>query len=79
MKIKLNWFDRTEFNCGAIQFPENTEELFSVMKSRHFNIFETIFQANIRKVAENIPQVAFEFWTEKKIKKQKEIGKFLFQ
>ena len=27
-----NWFDRTEFNCGAIQFPEATDELFSGTK-----------------------------------------------
>ena len=20
-----NWFDRTEFNCGAVQFPHSTE------------------------------------------------------
>ena len=58
-----NWFDRTILNCGAIQFPDTTEEEFSVTKSRHINIFESIIQANIRKEAENIPQVACEFWT----------------
>ena len=44
-----NWFDRTEFNCGTIQFPQTTEKLFLVAKSRHLNFYESIIQANIRK------------------------------
>ena len=75
-----NWFHRTEFSCGAIQFPNTTEELFAVTKTRHLNFFESLIQANIRKEAENIPSAAFEFWTDKKIKKlfDEEINKFLF-
>ena len=44
------------------------------------NFFESIIQANIQKEAENIPSGAFEFWTDKKIKKlfDEEINKFLY-
>ena len=33
IKLKGNWFGRTEFNCGAIQFPQTTEELFLLQKA----------------------------------------------
>ena len=74
-----NWFHRTEFNCGAIQFPNTMEELFAVTKTRHLHFFESLIQANIRKEAEHIPSAAFEFWTDKNIKKlfDEEINKFL--
>ena len=49
-----NWFNSTEFNYGAIQFPETTEELFLVTKSRHLNFFESL-------------KLTFEFWTDTKI------------
>ena len=67
-------------NCGAIHLPSSTEELFAITKVRHFNFFESIIQANVRKVEENIPPVAFEFWTDKKIKNllEEEIKKFLW-
>ena len=70
-----NWFERTEVNCGAINLPRTSTELYAVMKSRHLNFFESIIQANIRKEAESIPLIAFEFWAEKEIKKffEKEI------
>ena len=55
----LSWFDRNEFNCGAIHLPQSTEDLFAFMKIRHKNFFESMIQANIRKEAENIPMVAF--------------------
>ena len=50
------------------------------MKERHLNFFESIIQANIRKEAESIPLVAFEFWSEKEIKKafEEELQKFLY-
>ena len=56
-----NWFERTEANCGAIKLPQNSNELYEVMKERHLNFFESIIQANIRKEAESIPFAAFEF------------------
>ena len=40
-----------------------------VTKSRLLNFLESLIQANIRKEAENIPSTAFEFWTDKMIKK----------
>ena len=48
-----------------------------MMKTRHLNFFESIIQANIRKEAESIPLIAFEFWAEKEIKKafEKELKK----
>jgi len=64
-----NWFERTEVNCGAINLPRTSTELYEVMKTRHLNIFESIIQANIRKEAESIPIIAFEFWAKKEIKK----------
>ena len=50
------------------------------MKVRHLNFFDSIIQANIRKEAESIPLVAFEFWSEKEIKKafEEELEKFLY-
>ena len=59
-----NWFDRTDLNCGAIQFPQTTEQLFSVTKSKHFNIFESIIQANIRKAVEIYLQLPMNFGQE---------------
>ena len=59
--VNGNWFHRTILNCGALQFPSSTEELFAIAKVRHLNFFESIIQANIRKQAENIPLAAFEF------------------
>ena len=50
------------------------------MKERHLNFFECIIQANIRKEAESIPLVAFEFWSEKEIKKafEEELENFIY-
>jgi len=50
------------------------------MKNRHLNCFESIIQANIRKEAESIHLVAFEFWAEKEVKKafEDELKKFLY-
>ena len=45
--LNENWFHRTELNCGAIQFPKSTEELFVVTKNRHLNFFESLIQASI--------------------------------
>ena len=75
-----NWFERTEENCGAINLPKTSTELYELMKTRHLNFFESIIQANIRKEAEAIPLAAFEFWAEKEIKKafEKELQKFLY-
>ena len=67
--VNGNWFHRTELNCGAIEFPKSTEELFAITKVRHLNFFESIIQANIRKEAENIPLAVFKFWTDKHTKK----------
>ena len=64
-----NRFDRIEFNCGAIQFLQTTDELFLVTKSRHFNFFESIVEANKQQEAESIPLADFELGTEKKVKK----------
>ena len=47
-----NWFERTVTNCGAINLPRTSSELYEVMKSRHLNFFESIIQTNIRKEAE---------------------------
>ena len=55
----LSWFDRNEFTCGAIRLPISTEDLFIFLKDKHFNFFESMIQANIRKEAENIPMIAF--------------------
>ena len=63
----LCWFDRNEFTCGAIRLPISTENLFMFLKDRHLNFFESMIQANIRKEAENIPKIAFQFWSEEKI------------
>ena len=30
-----SWFDRTEYNCGAVQLPQSVE-LFTLMKVKHF-------------------------------------------
>ena len=57
-----NWFERTVTNCGAITLPRTSSELYEVMKSRHLNFFESIIQTNIRKEADSIPLIAFEFW-----------------
>ena len=75
-----NWFERTEANCGAINLPRTSKELYEVMDTRHLNFFESLIQANIRKEAESIPLMAFEFWTEKEVKKafEKELLKFLY-
>ena len=74
-----NWFERTEANCGAINLPRTSKELYEVTNTRHLNFFESLIQANIRKEAESIPLMAFEFWTEKEVKKafEKELLKFL--
>ena len=74
-----NWFERNVANCGAINLPRTSKELYEVMKTRHLNFFESLIQANIRKEAESIPLMAFEFWTEKEVKKafEKELLKFL--
>ena len=50
------------------------------MKTRHLNFFESIIQANIRKEAESITLIAFEFWTEKEVEKafEKAMLKFLY-
>ena len=55
-------------------------ELYAVMKSRHLNFFESIIQANIRKEAESIHLVVFEFWAEKEGKKafEDELKKILY-
>ena len=66
--VHINWFHRTILNCGALQFPSSTKELFAITKVRHLNFFESIIQANVRKEAEDIPLAAFEFWTDKKVK-----------
>ena len=63
----LCWLDRNEFTCGAIRLPISTENLFMFLKDRHLNFFESMIQANIRKEAENIPRIAFQFWSEEKI------------
>ena len=52
----LSWFDRNEFNCGAIHLPQLTEDLFAFMKNRHLNFSESMIQANIRKEAENLSE-----------------------
>ena len=57
-----NWFERTVTKCGAIKFLRTSSELYEVMKSRHLNFFESIIQTNIRKEADSIPLIAFEFW-----------------
>jgi len=76
----LSWFDRNEFNCGAIRLPISTEDLFIFLKDRHLNFFESMIQANIRKEAENIPLIAFQFWSNEKIAEQVETEtlKFLY-
>ena len=66
----LSWFDRNEFNCGAIRLPISTEDLFIFLKDRHLNFFESMIQSNIRKEAEDIPLIAFQFWTNEKISLQ---------
>ena len=78
--VNGNRFHRTILNCGVLQFPSPTEELFAITKVRHLNCFESIIQANVRKEAENIPLAAFEFWTDKTVKKlfEEEINKFLW-
>ena len=50
------------------------------MKDRHLNFFESMIQANIRKEAEDIPLIAFQFWTNEKIAEQleSETLKFLY-
>ena len=53
-----NWFERTEANCGAINLPRTSKELYEVMNTRHLNFFESLIQANIRKEAESIPLMA---------------------
>ena len=75
-----NWFEKTEANCGAINLPRTSVQLYAVMKSRHLNFFESIIQANIRKEAESIHLAAFEFWNEKEVKKafEDELNKFLY-
>ena len=45
----LSWFDRNEFNCGALRLPLSTEDLFIFLEDRHLNFFESMIQANIRK------------------------------
>ena len=55
--------------CHTIQLPETTEELFAVTIHRHLNFFESLIHANVRKEAESIPSIVFEFWTNKKVKK----------
>ena len=42
-----NWFDRTEFDCGAIQCPGTTKELFQLQNA------DT--SISLKKKAENIP------------------------
>jgi len=76
----LSWFDRNEFNCGALRLPISTEDLFIFLKDRHLNFFESMIQANIRKEAEDIPLIAFQFWTNEKIAEQleSETLKFLY-
>ena len=32
-----NWFERNEANCGAINLPRTSKELYEVMKTRHLN------------------------------------------
>ena len=81
LNVNGNWFHRTEFlNCGALQLPTSTEELFEITKVRHFWFFKSIIQANVRKEAEDIPMAAFEFWTDKKVNIlfEEEINKFLW-
>ena len=80
LNINGNWFHRTEFNCGALQLPSSTEELFAITKNRQFWFFKSIIQANVRKEAEDIPLAAFEFWTDKKVNIlfEEEINKFLW-
>ena len=65
----LSWFDRNEFTCGAIRLPISTEDLFIFLKDKHLSLkfFESMIQANIRKEAENIPMIAFQFWSDKNI------------
>ena len=63
----LSWFDRNEFTCGAIRLPISTENLFLLLKDKHLNFFESMIQANIRKEAENIPLIAFQFWSDEKV------------
>ena len=42
-----NWFERTEFECGAVNLPRTSEELYEVTKVRHLNFLESIIQANM--------------------------------
>ena len=35
--VNGNWFHRTILNCGAINLPTSTEDLFAITKVRHFN------------------------------------------
>ena len=76
----MSWFDRNEFTCGAIRLPISTEDLFIFLKDKHLNFFESMIQANIRKEAENIPIIAFQFWSDEKIAEllETEILKFLY-
>ena len=69
-----------EFNCGAIRLPISTEDLFIFLEDRHLNFFESMIQANMRKEAENIPLIAFQFWSNEKIAEQleSETLKFLY-
>ena len=46
--VNRNWLHKTVLNCGAIQFPSSTEELFAITKVRHLNFFESIIQATVR-------------------------------
>ena len=47
-------------NCRAIHLPKSTEVLFRITKVTHFNCFESIIQANVQKVVENIPPAVFD-------------------
>ena len=66
--------------CEAIRLPISTEDLFLFLKYKHLNFFESMIQANIRKEAENIPVITFQFWSDEKIAEllETEIGKFLY-
>ena len=55
-------------------------KICSSSKDRHLNFFESMIQANKRKEAENIPLIAFQFWSNENIAEQleSETLKFLY-
>jgi hypothetical protein len=47
--VNRNWLHKTVLNCGAIQFPSSTEELFAITKVRHLNFLSLSFKLTSEK------------------------------